>query len=620
MIPILTLSEMREVERAAIAGGLTEYDLIRSAGEAVFQSVKALLEASDPDPFENGLPSGFDDETPHGIPEKFDTPRPPLVMFVCGKGHNGADGLAAAWQCAQAGLGVVVHHVHADRYSPETRRLRDQLAGAEVPVHTIRSAADLPVFEEADLVVDALLGSGIRGIPEGLTASLIHGINQSDRPVLSVDVPSGIACDSATISGPVVRADSTLCLGALKLSALFFPSGPAYGKVGYSPIAFSEKVLAGQPSRMAMYSWDDALDHLPLNTWRTHKYSAGKVLVIAGSRGMHGAVVLAASAALRSGAGMVRAAVPAGIYPEVSHHVLEVIGTPVGTDADRHFTPRHVAELAPWIEWAGAIVLGPGLGKHPETLAFLQALEPLLHGRKVVIDGDALALFASETGAATATATDSPTVTEVAETVVEKVAETAGETSSATAEDQPEAATHAAAVVPTESVPEGTSDGASHNDPESGKSPAGRAHFALTPHAGEFRRMGGVYDEANPLNLIESARTLAKRHGVSLIVKGPATVCVLPNGATFVSATGNPGMATAGTGDVLAGITGRLLSVIPPEDAVPLAVYLHGRAGDAARRDRGASGMTASDLFLYLPLSIKELEDALSVEDDDDDL
>lgn len=600
MIPILTLSEMREVERAAIAGGLTEYDLIRSAGEAVFQSVKALLEASDPDPFENGLASGFeDDAASHGIPEKFDTPRPPLVMFVCGKGHNGADGLAAALHCAQAGLGVVVYHVYADRYSPETRRLRDLLSTAEVPVHTIRSAADLPVFEDADLVVDALLGSGIRGVPEGLTASLIHGVNQSDRPVLSVDIPSGIACDNAAIRGPVVRADSTLCLGALKLSALFFPSGPAYGKVGYSPIAFNEKLLSGQPSRMVMYSWDDALDHLPLNTWRTHKYSAGKVLVIAGSRGMHGAVVLSASAALRSGAGMVRAAVPAGIYPEVSHHVLEVIGTPVGKDTDRHFTPDHVAELAPWIEWAGAIVLGPGLGKHPETIAFLHALEPLLHGRKVVIDGDALALFASDPVVVPPAA---PAAAEPAET--SEAADTARTTDTS---------------VPPETRSGEPTDAARTENPAALAIPAGRSGFVLTPHAGEFRRIGGVYDEEHPVRLIESARAVARRHGVSLIVKGPATVCVRADGATFVSATGNPGMATAGTGDVLAGITGRLLSVISAEDAVPLAVYLHGRAGDAARRDRGASGMTASDLFLYLPLSIKELEDALSVDEEDED-
>jgi NAD(P)H-hydrate repair Nnr-like enzyme with NAD(P)H-hydrate dehydratase domain len=128
-----------------------------------------------------------------------------------------------------------------------------------------------------------------------------------------------------------------------------------------------------------------------------------------------------------------------------------------------------------------------------------------------------------------------------------------------------------------------------------------------------------VIDEANPLALIESARGLSKRLGASIVVKGPATVCALADGSTLISATGHPGMATAGTGDVLAGIIGRLLSVIPSAEAAPLGVYLHGRAGESARRDRGTSGMTASDLFLYLPLAIKEIEDALAIDDEEDD-
>jgi hydroxyethylthiazole kinase-like uncharacterized protein yjeF len=558
MIPILTLSETRDVERKTVAGGITEYDLILSAGEAVYQSAKSMLDAAEEDPFETGLPQAPPEDFP-APGDKYDAPKPPTVAFVCGKGHNGADGLAAALRSVQAGLGVVVYHAHADRYSPETRRLRDQLAAAEIPVHAIRSAVDLPVFEDADLIVDALLGSGLNGAPEGLLASLIHGINRSGRPVLSVDVPSGVACDAGAIPGPAVRADSTLCLGALKPSALFFPSGAAYGKVGYSAIAFDEKLLFGQPSRLSMYTWDDALDHLPVKTWRSNKYTAGKVLVIAGSRGMHGAAALCANAALRSGAGLVRAAVPAGIHRDAAPHLLEIIGVPVGGETDWHFQPAHAPDLVPWIEWADTVIVGPGLGKHPETLAFLTALAPALRGRRVVVDGDALALFHPGTGAL-------------------------GAASSQAAE--------------------------------------GLERFVLTPHAGEYRRMGGhpaTGDETAPLALLEDARAFAARHGVTLILKGPTTLCARAGGALTVSSSGNPGMATAGTGDVLAGILGRLLANIPAEEAAPLAVFLHGRAGDAARRDRGTSGMTASDLILYLPLAIKELEDALAVGDDEDD-
>jgi hydroxyethylthiazole kinase-like uncharacterized protein yjeF len=559
MIPILTLAEMKEVERASIEGGLSEFELILSAGEAVFQSIKSMLDETEEDRFELGLPPMPPDD--NGIPgtgdpgERGDLNRPPAVAFVCGKGHNGADAMAAALHCVQSGLGVVVYQIHSDRYSTESRRLREQLVEAGVPVHAIRSAVDLPVFEDADLIVDGLLGSGLRGAPEGLLGSLIHGINRSVRPVLSIDVPSGVECDSGSIPGLCVRADSTLCLGALKPSAVFFPAGTAYGKVGYSPIAFEEKRLFAQPSRMAMYTEEDALDHLPLKTWKSNKYTAGKVLVISGSRGMHGAAALAANAALRSGGGLVRAAVPGGIYRDLAAHLLEIIGTPIGHDDDRHFSPAHMAELTPWIDWADAIVIGPGLGKHADTRLFLEQVMPLLKGRRVVVDGDALAWFDPfENGPA--------------------------------------------------SLP-------------------GHENFVLTPHAGEYRRMGGVYGRAKDatasLEILENARAFSEERGLYLILKGSTTLVAHPGGLVTITASGNPGMATAGSGDVLAGILGTLLTQLGPEEAAPLAVFLHGRAGEAARRDRGTIGMTASDLILYMPLALKELEDVLREAGEDDE-
>lgn len=553
MIPVLTSSEMREVERKALEGGLSTQDLIHSAGDAVFQSIKAMLDhPHDEEAFEHSSQDVFEDDLSSPAPpgEKFPAPRPPLVAFVCGKGHNGADGLAAALRCVQAGLLVHVFHVHADDHSPETRRLRDQLAQADVPVHSIRSAVDLPVFEEADLLVDALLGSGLRDVPKGLYASLIHGLNRSDRPVLSVDVPSGVSGDGSSVAGPAVQADSTLCLGALKPASLFHPAAGHFGKIGYSPIAFDERALSGQPSRMAMYGFDDALDAVPLKNWRTNKYTAGKVLVIAGSLGMHGAPALCANAALRAGAGLVRAAVPAAVFTGLAPHLLEIIGMPVGRPDTACFEPGHVGALLPWIEWADSVVLGPGLGRAPETLAFLRELLPRLRGRRVVVDGDGLALFTPE-----------------AETDL---------------------------------------NGGGFDD------------FVFTPHAGEFRRMGGTFTEGDALATLASARAVAERMGATVILKGATTLCARRHGDVVLSAGGNPGMATAGTGDVLAGILARELAVLPPADAAPLAVFLHGRAGDAARRDRGTSGMTASDLILYLPLALKELEDALAADDEDD--
>jgi hydroxyethylthiazole kinase-like uncharacterized protein yjeF len=275
------------------------------------------------------------------------------------------------------------------------------------------------------------------------------------------------------------------------------------------------------------------------------------VLVIAGSRGMHGAAALCANAALRSGAGMVRAAVPAGIYRELSAHLLEIIGTPVGEDDARHFAPAHADELAPWIEWADVVVIGPGLGRHADTTAFLARVLESLRGKRVVVDGDGLSAFA---------------------------------------------------------------------EPAEGGAPGGEGfeRFVLTPHAGEYRRMGGLAENAS-LALAENARAFAARRGLHLVLKGPTTLNARPDGSTVLSTSGNPGMATAGSGDVLAGILAALLTQKDAAEAAPLAVYLHGRAGEAARRDRGMRGMNASDLILYLPLALKELEDILAEMDEDDE-
>jgi NAD(P)H-hydrate epimerase len=321
--------------------------------------------------------------------------------------------------------------------------------------------------------------------------------------------------------------------------------------VGYSPICFDEKLLVSQPSRMEMYTEEDALDYLPAKTYRSNKYNAGKALIISGCRGMHGAAALSANAALRAGAGLVRAVVPAGIYSDISAHLLEVIGTPVGSEADFFFKPAHLAEIQPWIEWADSILIGPGMGRDPATIEFLELVMPLLHGRRVVVDGDGLIYF----------------------------------------------------------------------DPLKPGRRRGKEldQFVVTPHPGEYKRMGGDYDYETPLKLLDDLRAFAQSGSLGIVLKGPTSVFTGPEGNHVIIPAGNPGMATAGSGDVLAGMLTAFLAKKPREEAAPLAVFLHGRSGDAARRDRGTLGMAASDLILYLPLAIKELEDLLLEFDDEDE-
>jgi hydroxyethylthiazole kinase-like uncharacterized protein yjeF len=553
MIPILTLAEMKEVERKTSGEyGLSEYDMILSAGEAVFETIKTMLEQSEAD----------DDPREEDIEDEPDSPEEPprpgrreeSIAFVCGPGHNGADGLSAALLASQAGYAVVIYQLPSERgYSSETEKLHQSLAEADLSINTVRSPLDLPVFQDISLIVDALLGSGISRDPEGLIQSCIFGMNQSGVPILSVDVPSGVRCDSPALSGSTVQASATVCLGAMKVSAAFYPSSLAYGKVGYSPICFDEKLLMGQPSRMRLYTLDDAVTDYPERDYRANKYTSGKVLCISGSRGMHGAAALCSNASLRAGAGLVKLAYPAGIHPEISVHILEVIGVPIGAAAGvgptgpAHFRPDHIAELEEMIEWADSVLLGPGLGKHPETQAFIEALIPKLKGKKTVVDGDALGYF------------------------------------------QP--------------------DFPSRSDLR------GYDNFVVTPHAGEYKRMGGEYDYDRPLDLVKKARAFAQAMNLNVILKGATTIFASPDGRIAVLPVGNPGMATAGSGDVLAGIVAGMLAVRPCDQASTLSAFAHGKAGDLARKDRGTVGLVASDLLLYLPMSLLEIEEGGEEED-----
>ncbi|MDQ3001831.1 MAG: NAD(P)H-hydrate dehydratase [Fibrobacterota bacterium] len=550
MIPILTLAEFMEVERkSASEYGLSEYDMILSAGEAVFETIKTMMEQDDDD--------GDDDDHNEEMDEDIGAPpdEPPRsgrreesIAFVCGPGHNGADGLSAALLASQAGYPVVIYQVPGERgFSSETERFQQALVEADLTIHSVRSPLDLPVFQDISLIVDALLGSGISRDPDGLIQSCIFGMNQSGVPILSIDIPSGVRCDSPALSGSTVQATATICLGAMKISSAFYPASLAYGKVGYSPICFDEKLLMGQPSRLRLYTMDDAVTDYPERDYRANKYTTGKVLAISGSLGMHGAAALCSNASLRAGAGMVKLAYPAGIHPEISVHILEVIGVPIGAQngvgplGPGHFRQEHLAELEEMIAWADCVLVGPGLGRHAETTEFLNALIPKLKGKRIVLDGDALSYITPE--------------------------------------------------FPAQSDLRGYDN------------------FVVTPHAGEYKRMGGEYDYDHPQELMKKARSWSLSMNLNLILKGATTIFAAPDGRIVILPVGNPGMATAGSGDVLSGIVAGLLAVRPCDQASGLAAFAHGKAGDLARKDRGTLGLVASDLLLYLPMALLEIEE-----------
>lgn len=277
---------------------------------------------------------------------------------------------------------------------------------------------------------------------------------------------------------------------------------------------------------------------LPRRRPATHKGDYGRVLIVAGSRGMSGAAVLAAQAALRTGSGLVYLAIPKSVQPLVVRKLTEVITIPVAETRDRTFASSAVRELASWLARVDAIAIGPGLTTQPQTIAFVRRLLQAVRV-PVVVDADALNAC-------------------IGKTLSFKRC---------------------------------------------------RAPLVLTPHPGEMSRLTGVSTAAIQRDRAGVARRFAKTWRAVVVLKGHRTVIAVPRGRVYVNTTGNPGMATAGTGDVLTGMIVSLLGQgVSSERAAVAAVYLHGLAGDLVARRLGTAGLIASDLLATIPQAIQRCQ------------
>jgi NAD(P)H-hydrate epimerase len=274
---------------------------------------------------------------------------------------------------------------------------------------------------------------------------------------------------------------------------------------------------------------------------RAHKYSVGKVLVVAGSKGFTGAAVMTALSALRAGAGAVMLAVPESVYGVVARKVSEPIVVPLPSTATGSIAADAIPTLLERLAWCDVAAIGPGLSRHPETQDVVRAL--LLQSTKsIVLDADGLNLLA-----------------EMGTSVVKR----------------------------------------------------SKAHCILTPHAGEFARLTGEAASEVEAGRVVKSRSLARRLGCVVVLKGAPTVTAVPGGEVFVNSTGNPGMATVGAGDVLTGVVAGLWAQGMQEEAAAYGgVFLHGLAGDLARRRLGERSMVAGDIIAMLPSAFQRLERA----------
>src|SRR6266571_5645523 len=364
VLPVLSAEEMRRLDRRAIDTlGIPGAALMENAGRGAVPHIIRLL--------------------PRGG-------RGARVVVVCGKGGNGGDGFVVARHLKQRGARVAVWL--AARPEEITGDAAGKLAALRRaglrPVVIADERALAESLGDADVVVDALLGTGTQGAPRGTTAAAITAINASQRSVVALDIPSGLPADGGPPPGPAVHADVTTTFAAFKRGLVTGPGLDWAGRVVVVDIGIPDaEVRRGITTFLLEAS--DVATHVPRRPHHAHKGTYGRLLIVAGSVGKTGAAALAARAAMRSGAGLVTVATPASAQPVVASLILEAMSLPLPETDARTVALAAASRLVEEAARCDAVALGPGLGLHADTLALVRDLTRVLD-RPAVLDADAL--------------------------------------------------------------------------------------------------------------------------------------------------------------------------------------------------------------------------------------
>lgn len=460
----------------------------------------------------------------HWYAEKFNTTK--KVGIVCGTGNNGGDGLGIARLLCERGYKVKVWIVKGGvpesiDFGINRKRLPDKVSSS-----VISDKPDAGIFQDCDVIIDGIFGSGLSRKLDGVYADVVNEINNTEAIVVAIDIPSGVFADKPT-EGDSVHADFTVTFQTPKLSFLFPENENRVGLWEAINIGLVNSFLKEVDTSNYLIDKKYVRSKIPVRKKFAHKGDFGRALLIAGSEGKMGACVLAAKAAMRSGVGLFTAHVPKCGYSIIQTAVPEAMAS-----VDQH---DYCFSASPHLDNYSAIGIGPGLGQSAETInAFRDLLQNV--NDPVVLDADGINILASDSSLL-----------------------------------------H---LLPANSI--------------------------LTPHPGELERLIGGWK--NDFDKLEKVKGFASQTQCIIIIKGAYSAIVSPNGQIFFNSTGNPGMATGGSGDVLTGIlTGLLAQKINPLDVSIIGVYVHGLAGDLAKFDLGQVALMASDIINYLPQAYKQV-------------
>src|SRR5229473_2567055 len=534
----LTAAEMREVDRLTTERhGIPSPQLMEEAGKHISNVVRLKLYGN----------------------------RNKRAVFLCGKGNNGGDGLVAARLLKEDKLGVDFEPLVFLFGSPDELR-GDAAANLSLwlkcsgEITEVKDSACLeaawPKIASAQAIVDALLGTGLRGPAAGVIAETIARLNKFSRNatlarpafILAVDIPSGLPSDGQPAEGPVLFAHKTVAFTAPKLGQLLSKQAGCCGylevlQIG-SPAALVEEI--GQGS--ARWAEPEEFASLPLvRAADSHKGTYGHVLLLAGSLGKSGAAILAGRAALRSGAGLVTIATPEPVQPIVAAGQPEYMTEPLKATKSGAFSLRSLVDgtFGELEEGKSVLAIGPGLGTHRQTQEFIRTIVTQTE-LPVVLDADGLNAF----------------------------------------------------------------DGHTHSLHK-----RKTKFLAITPHPGEMARLLSVSTKDVQAGRVKVARESALKWNAHVILKGFHTIIASPTGELFINTTGNSGLAKGGSGDVLTGLLAGLTAQFGTQDwhrVLTLGVYLHGIAAEHSVQTHEISGVLALEVVQNIPSArsrlIRELQ------------
>ena len=512
---VLNSEQMREADRRTIEDiGIPSIVLMENAGR---QAVAAMEAA-------------------------FDNLSSSRVGVLCGRGNNGGDGFVVARTLLQRGVDAAVFLLGSVSEVRGDARINLEVLGrVGLTVVEITTAQDWELHftqvAECDVLVDAILGTGLHGPLTGLLETVVADVNDLGIPIVAIDLPTGLSADSCDVDGDAVEASMTVTLAAPKIPLVLPPADSHTGDLVIADIGIPLPVFDElEGPYLELLTRERMRELVRVRAAESHKGDFGRVLIVAGSTGKTGAAHLAALGALRSGAGLVTVATPRSCVPVLAamgaEYMTEPLDeTPAGTID--YAALERVLDLK-----TDVIAIGPGIGQDPSTAAFIQGLVERT-GVPLVIDADGLNAFAEEP---------------------ERLAGRDG------------------------------------------------VEMIVTPHPGEMARLLGMTIEAVQRDRLQVAREFAARHRLHVVLKGHRTIIAGPDDRAFINFTGNPGMATGGTGDVLTGMTAAWFAqLLDTEAACKIAVYLHGSAGDLAEADEGEVSLIASDLVSRIGDAILEL-------------